>query len=285
MTIAENWKRPLVIAGVCAAVLAVGIGLWLSERYLYTVRQAGWGPLALEDPPAWVEESLPLQEKVVAAAGGAYLPLQEDVAKVLAANLSAVAWLADVQVSVTPMDVRIRAHWRRPVALLEMGTVRFYVDQDLVVLDYVDLPHLGIKRVTGVQGSQVPYLGEVLNGDDLKEAIDILALLECMDVRTTPGRPLLSEIESIDVTNFQGRKNAKDPHVVLFAKDGTQVIWGAEIGTWGKHLEAKDEEKLGRLYSYYKECGSLMGLVKYIDLRAPQYEVPSPIDQYPQAGH
>ena len=285
MTIAENWKRPLVIAGVCAAVLAVGIGLWLSERYLHTVRQAGWGPLALEDPPAWVEESLPLQEKVVAAAGGAYLPLQEDVAKALAANLSAVAWLADVQVSVTPMDVRIRAHWRRPVALLEMGTVRFYVDQDLVVLDYVDLPHLGIKRVTGVQESQVPYIGEVLNGDDLKEAIDILALLECMDVRTTPGRPLLSEIESIDVTNFQGRKNAKDPHVVLFAKDGTQVIWGAEIGTWGKHLEAKDEEKLGRLYSYYKECGSLMGLVKYIDLRAPQYEVPSPIDQYPQAGH
>ena len=65
MTIAENWKRPLKIAGVCAAVLAVGIGLWLSERYLHTVRQAGWGPLALEDPPAWVEESLPLKMSIL----------------------------------------------------------------------------------------------------------------------------------------------------------------------------------------------------------------------------
>jgi hypothetical protein len=286
MTIAENWKRPLVIAGVCVALVAVGVGLWLLERYLHTVRQAGWGPLALEDPPAWVEESLPLQEKVVAAAGSAYLPLQEDVARALAANLSAVAWLADVQVRVTPTDVRIRAYWRRPVAMLEMGTMRFYVDQDLVVLDYVDLPHLGIKRVTGVQWPQVPSLGEVLNGDDLKEAIDVLALLECMDVRTTPGRPLLSEIESIDVSNFQGRKNAKDPHVVLFAKDGiTQINWGAEIGTWAKHLEARDEQKLGRLYSYYKVYGTLMGEAKYIELREPLGEVPSPIDQYPQTSH
>jgi hypothetical protein len=249
------------------------------------MRQAGMGPLALEDPPAWVEESLPLQDKIIAAAGSAYLPLQEDVAKALSANLSAVVWLADVQVHVTPTDVRIRAYWRRPVAMLEMGTVRFYVDQDLVVLDYVDMPHLGIKRVTGVQWPQVPYLGEVLDGNDLREAIDILALLEWMDIRTTPGRPLLSEIEGIDVSNFQGRKSTKDPHVVLFAKDGTHVIWGAEIGTWAKHLEARDEEKLGRLYSYYKECGTLMGLVKYIDLRAPQYEVPSPIDQYPPTGH
>jgi hypothetical protein len=241
--------------------------------------------LALEEVPAWVDQSPPLQDKIIAAAGGAYLPLQEDVAKALAANLSAVAWVDNVQVRVTPTDVRIRAHWRRPVALVDMATVRFYVDDDLVVRDYVDLPHLAIKRVTGVQWPRVPLLGEVLDGNDLKEAIDILALLECMDIRTTPVRPLLSEIESIDVSNFQGRRNARGPHLVLFAKDGTQVVWGAEIGTWGTHLEARDEEKLARLYSYYKEWGTLMGSVQYIELRAPQYDVPSPIDQYPPAGH
>jgi len=282
--IAEDWKRPLKIAGVCAAVLAVGIGLWLLERYLRTSRLAGMGPLVMEEVPTWVDQSRPLQEKIIAAAGGAYLPLQEDVAQALAANLWGVVWLDNIHVSVTPSDVRIRATWRRPVVLLEMGTVRFYVDQDLVVLDYVDLPHLGIKRVTGVQWPQVPLPGEVLDGNDLKEAIDILALLECMDIRTTPGRPLLAEIDSIDVSNFQGRRSPNGPHVVLFARDGTHVIWGAEIGTWGKHLEARDEEKLARLYSYYKECGTLMGLVKYIDLRSPQYEVPSPIDLYPSTG-
>jgi len=285
MTIAENWKRPLMIAGVCAALVAVGIGLWLLERYLRQARSPAVGPLALEEVPAWVDQSPPLRDKIIAAAGGVYLPLQEDVAKALAANLSAVAWLDNVQVRVTPSDVRIRAHWRKPVATVEMGTVRFYVDEDLVVLDYVDLPHLGIKRVTGVQWPHVPLLGEILNGDDLKEAIDILALLECMDIRTTPVRPLLSEIESIDVSNFQGRRSARGPHLVLFAKDGTQVVWGAEIGTWGTHLEARDEEKLALLYSYYKTWGTLMGSVQYIELRAPQYEVSSPIDQYPPTGH
>jgi len=284
MTIPEKWKSPLRILGVSAAVVVVGVGFLLSERYLRTSRQVAMGPLVLEDIPAWVDQSPPLHEKIKTVVGGVYFPLQENVAPALAADLSTLAWLDHVQVQVTPDDVRIRAFWRRPVALLEIGTARFYVDQDLVVLDYLDLPHLGIKRVTGVQWPRVPLPGEVLDGNDLKEAIDLLALLGCMDIRTTPTKPLLAEIEGVDVSNFQGRRSAKAPHVVLFTKDGTQVIWGVEIGTWAKHLEARDEEKLARLYSYYKECGTLMGQVKYIDLRAPQYEVPSPIDLYPTAG-
>jgi hypothetical protein len=284
MIIAENWKKPLAIAGGCVAVVALGIGLWVLESYLRTAWQVPMGPLVLEDVPAWVDQSPPLCEKIKTVAGGEFFPLQEHVAEALVANLSALAWMADVQVRITPSDVRVRAYWRKPVAMLEMGAVKFYVDQDLVVLDYVDLPHLGIKRVTGVQWPHVPSPGEVLDGNDLKEAIDILVLLECMDIRTAPARPLLAEIESIDVGNYQGRRNAKDPHVVLFARDRTQVFWGAEIGTWGKYLEAKDEEKLASLYSYYKVNGTLMGKVQYIELRPPQHEVPSPMDQYPQAG-
>jgi hypothetical protein len=165
-----------------------------------------------------------------------------------------------------------------------MGSVKFYVDQDLVALDYVDLPHLGLKRVTGVKWPAVPQLGEVIDANDLKEAINVLSLIESMDVRTTPAKPLLSEIEGIDVSNYQGRRSEKGPHVVLFARDGTQVIWGAEIGTWGRHMEATDEQKLARLFSYYKEMGRLVGDSKYIDLRAPLREVTTPIDQYPATG-
>jgi len=242
------------------------------------------GPLVLEDIPVWVDQSPLLHEKITTAVGGATFPLEEDVASGLAAGLSGLVWLEDVQVRVTPEDVRIRGLWRRPAALLAVGSEKFYVDQDRVVLDYVDLPYLGVKWVFGVQLPKVPLPGEVLDRGDLQEAIDLLALLEYMDIRSTPAKPLLAEIEGVDVDNYQGRRNPHKPHVVLVAKDGTQVIWGAEIGAYGRYVEAKEEEKLAGLYSYYKECGTLMGLVKYIDLRALQSEVPSPIDLVPATG-
>ncbi|GAI43037.1 unnamed protein product, partial [marine sediment metagenome] len=49
---------------------------------------------------------------------------------------------------------------------------------------------------------------------------------------------------------------------------------------WQKYLEATDEEKLAKLYGYYKEYGSLLNAVKYINLRNPQETVPRPIDKY-----
>ena len=101
-----------------------------------------------------------------------------------------------------------------------------------------------------------------------------------MDKLTTPDKPLLYEIDSIDVSNFNGRENRQFPHIVLYAKDKTEIIWGAEIGNWARHFEAKDEEKLAKLYSYYKEHGSLLEGVKYINLRDPQDDIPLPIDKY-----
>jgi hypothetical protein len=71
-----------------------------------------------------------------------------------------------------------------------------------------------------------------------------------------------------------------EPHIVLFAKDKTRIIWGAELGCWQRYLEAPDEDKLARLYNYYKQFGSLLDGVKYIDLRSPQGSVKQPIDRY-----
>ena len=40
------------------------------------------------------------------------------------------------------------------------------------------------------------------------------------------------------------------------------------------------DAKLAKLYDYYKEQGSLLGGVKYIDLRVPQNKVHLPVDRY-----
>ena len=100
-----------------------------------------------------------------------------------------------------------------------------------------------------------------------------------MDKLVTPDKPLLYEIDRVDVSNFNGRENSKLAHIVLYAKDNTQIIWGAEIGKWQQHFESTDVQKIANLYEHYKEYGTLLG-VKYIILRDPQDNIPLPIDKY-----
>ena len=104
-----------------------------------------------------------------------------------------------------------------------------------------------------------------------------------MDAQIQPEKPLLAEIQTIDVSNFNGRRNASQPHIVLYAKDGTEIKWGARIGQWHKNLEAKDEEKLAMLYNTFKELGTIQIRAAqkgtFLDLTRQQ-NLSLPIDRY-----
>ena len=272
-----------VLAVVCA-LAAVVTGFVFLERYVkraVPVSESS-APLELVDVPAWVNE--PLKEKIYTAAGayGEDLKLNEDAAQSAQQNIEAmVAWLDEVKVQTTHDRLLIEARWRKPLALVKLGRHKFYVDARLVVLDFVPMPNLPIVRIKGLSAAtKVPPPGEVWQCDDLAAGVIILAKLDQMDKSVAPDKPLLYEIDSIDVSNFNGRKNSQLPHIVLYTKDDTKIIWGAEFGTWQRYLEAKDEEKLAKLYAYYKEYGSLSGGVKYINLRDPQDNISQPIDKY-----
>jgi cell division septal protein FtsQ len=107
----------------------------------------------------------------------------------------------------------------------------------------------------------------------------VLNRLSLMDIAVSADKPLLRQIDRIDVANFEGRKNKREPHISLYTKDGTQIIWGAELGTWQRHLESPDDDKLAKLYTYYQQYGTLSG-VKYINLRDPQQKIYLPVDKY-----
>jgi hypothetical protein len=126
---------------------------------------------------------------------------------------------------------------------------------------------------------QKPVPGQTWQGDDLAAALAVLSRLERMDAAVCPNKPLLREIDRIDVGNFNGRKNKREPHIVLYTKENTQIIWGAEIGAWQRHLESPDDDKLAKLYTYYQQYGTLSG-VKYINLRDPQQTIYLPVDKY-----
>ena len=281
-----NWKIFLQVLAAVVVLGAVGTGFIFLSKYVErsVAVSEKTGRLELADVPYWVSQALKERILYAARSNGEDFKLDNDAALSVYRNLAElVPWLDpdDTKVQVTSKSIQIKARWRKPVALIETRSSKFYVDEDLVVLDYLALPNLAIVKVKGLSGKTgAPSAGEVWQVDDLAAAAALLVRLDKMDSLVTSDKPLLFEIESIDVRNFNGRRNRNRPHIVLYTKDNAEIVWGAEIGMWQRYMEATDEEKLAKLYSYYKEYGTLLNSVKIINLRNPQDHVPQPIDKY-----
>jgi Cell division protein FtsQ/DivIB, C-terminal len=273
--------KVLVVVGIVCGML---IGLRLMEKYVTQTVPARESTVELElvGVPAWVNDQLKKKVYTAAQSSVERLRLDEDTALAVQRNLAQhVVWLDDIRVRTTHDCLRVEARWRRPVALIESGPVKFYIDAQQVVLDYVPVTDLPVVQIKGLSSSaEAPRLGQVWRRDDLAAAIAILNRLDQMDRSLRLKKPLLYEIDRIDVSNFDGRKNDRRPHIVLYTKDGTEITWGAEVGKWQQYLESTDEQKLAKLYSYYKEYGTLSGGAKYINLRDPRDRIPLPIDRY-----
>jgi hypothetical protein len=260
------------------------VGLLYLDKYRKETAPPMEGEVELElvDVPAWVNSEL--KKKALTAARGDLedLRIDENAAALVQQNIDRrFAWLDNVKVQATHNALLIEGRWRKPMGLIKPGRRSFYVDAEQVVLDFVEIPGIPIVEITGLPGVRnIPPLGEVWEGDDLAAAITLLELLERRDRIETSQKPILSEINRLDVSNFDGRKNRKLPHIVLYAKDDTKIMWGARIGEWQRYLESTDEQKIAKLYSYYKEFGSLSGGVKFINLCDPQDDIPQPIDKY-----
>lgn len=143
-----NWVGMLkVAAAVCLLVGAV-IFLRYAEGFVKVANAGEEGSLILVDVPKWVNWDLKV--RVAAVAGGNRFPIRDDTAAVVARNLAPMAWLDDVSVQVTNDAVLVKARWRKPVALIQKGSTKLYVDSDLVVLDYMAMPQLPIVEVKGL---------------------------------------------------------------------------------------------------------------------------------------
>ena len=239
---------------------------------------------SLSGPPWWLNGTL--KEKIYSAAisNGENLRLDEDAAQSVRINLEKTGgWLEDVKIQTTGKTFRIRAKWRKPLAVIKGAKKTFLLDSNLFVMDFLEVPALPIVSIVGAAdeedllraaGSPAPNKIE-----DIKAAMEILDRLDKRD-SLERGGGLLYEIARIDVSNFNGRISPQNPHIVLYTTDDAQIIWGAQIGKWHRHLEVTDEQKIARLYSYFYEKGTLLGGAKIINLRDPQQTVPLPLDKY-----
>ena len=269
---------------VCAFVLVLA-GFAFLDGYVKTQTTGSSGNRTIElvgEVPNWVSEEI--KNRIYAAATAEANNSANDDEKIAASAQRNIAklvpWLADAKVQTTHKSILITGRWRKPLLLVTAEKNKFFIDADLVILDYSPLGNLPVINVTGLELSKIPPTpGKVWQGDDLAAAMAVLNRLSRMDIAVSPDKPLLRQIDRIDVANFEGRKNKREPHISLYTKDATQIIWGAELGTWQRHLESPDDDKLAKLYTYYQQYGTLSG-VKYINLRDPQQKIYLPVDKY-----
>lgn len=277
-------KSILKVLAIVCVLSGMAMGLALLEKYVRknAPTPAGTGNITLTSVPLWVNEQLQQKVRDAATMNAANLRLDEDAASSARRNIQKrVAWIDNVRVQTTGDGLHIEGHWRKPVAMIKSGQLKFYVDNENVVLDFVPMPNLPIIEIAGLSMSgKMPPLGEAWRTEDLSAALEIIDRLTQMDRALVPDKPLLYEIDRINMSNFNGRENKRRPHIVMYSRDNTEIIWGAEVGQWQRHLESTDEQKLAKLYSYYKEFGTLSGGAKYINLRDPRDKIPLPIDKY-----
>ena len=273
---------------VLVILAATGIGLVFLEKYVNSnsATTESLGRLEFPGQPYWVNREL--RDKIVAAAAPSLdnLILNESTARIIAENLLKVVWLDDIKVRVTNEAIQVGARYRRPLARIKVSGKNYYLDDEFVLLDYVPINELTIVEIKGARSGYItrPMIGSSYRRDDIAAAVTLLELLTKMDAEVAASKPLLDEIASIDVGNYNGRRNSNKPHIVLYAKDGTEIWWGAEKGKWHLHLEAKDEEKLAMLYNTYETIGTLQlrsnHKGKFVDLTRPQKSLSLPIDRY-----
>ena len=142
---------------------------------------------------------------------------------------------------------------------------------------YLDLFCYGpVEKGLDATNGGVEFYNICVDASSLATAADSFAAIEQRVEKDSTFRPLRSELAAIDVSNFGNRKSKKLPGIVMYAKDGTEIYWGAFDG----NLEAVWAEKFGKLYQYYTDYGSLNaktnGDARYIDLRLPERIVPVP---------
>ena len=284
-----DWLGPsllklLKISSIAGFVVALGILLmYADKKYIRPAQSKETGPLVLKDVPQWVSQEL--KDKIVAKAGGIAFPLTENSARIVAENLKSVAWLDEtsLHVQTTADSIQVRAHYRRPVAVIKTDLTEFYVDANQVALDYVPVPKVLLVRIEKLSlEPETPRYGEIWHNDALAAALKILDKINQMDRNLNERKPLITEIASIDMSNYHGKESRSRPHIILYSQDHTPIHWGAEMGEWQKYLESTDEQKLAKLYNYYEQEGTLNGgtQVKFINLRDAKDKIPLPLDQY-----
>ena len=241
--------------------LAVGFN-FLRDRALHQ-NVPPISQVVLEDRPDWMDEITATGICQLVSDLAAENPSDLNLPAKAAARLTQDIWVKRVAPAGVVNDyhgtLSIRCEFRKPIAAVSTGAFLVRVDEQGLVLPgkllLSGVPVGKYKTILGVT-SEPPDPGQVWDSPDLLAAVELLSFIQ--------DRPFSREITAVDVSNYNGRQDVSEPHIVMFTDQRTVLNWGRAIGTEGR-IEVDHQQKLRHLEGLFAEHGSLNELL-YVDL-------------------
>jgi len=125
---------------------------------------------------------------------------------------------------------------------------------------------MNLRIIDGVSHAP-PQSGRVWPGEDLAAGLEMARLLS--------GTDWADQIRDVDVSNFDGRRDAREAQIVLMTRFGTQLRWGRPASAKDAFVEAPVSEKLSAIEDIYHRDQRVDAHQPWIDLRLDHATGPS----------
>jgi hypothetical protein len=283
-------------------VLLVGGLAWLVASLRTTVAETaakGAPPprVVFANRPAWMTDLV--ARNLAEQFRPAYAPSVFDRESLVAMNrkLKANPWVSKVRQvrrvfgESAGDTIEVDCEFRAPLALVRDrdGDGYWFVDskgyklperfteQELSHLIYAD-GKVNLRVIEGVRNPAPRQAGQLWPGDDLAAGLELAAKLN--------GQSYAEDVLRVNVTNYGGRVDAREAHLVLVTRlrvkdaDGqaafSRILWGRAWGASDAFIEVKPERKLQAMASTVQRYGRVDANAAWIDIRFDEIYVPGP---------
>ena len=281
------FKKAAIQLGIaCLFFGGLGAGFYYVKQYVDREVVIATEPptVVIKNKPRWMSDFLVRRIAAIARPSGPHSAFDHQMLVDTRRALEANPWVSKVYdvrrvFGEMPGDtVEIDCEYRVPVALVKWNSSYWLVDRDGFKLpeqyDPQDVPKIvvvndgivDIRIIDGVHHSP-PAAGKKWQGDDLAGGLEMISLLS--------DKPFAQEILKINVSRFG---NARDPHIVLVTKHGTEVRWGRTPSESDRDpfIEVSAATKLDYLKKIYTQYGRVdAGQAGGIDIRFDRVTYPS----------
>lgn len=243
--------------------------------------------VVLKNRPAWMSDFL---------ADSITAPIRPDIAKspfdhkVLVDAVAALRmnpWIREIHsvrrsYTKTPGDtIEVDCEYRAPIALVKWSDHYTLVDNEGTVLPEqfteAEVPRIvygadgkmNIRVIEGV-AHKPSTPGQTWPGADISAGLELVQLLY--------GQPYADDILKVNVSNFQGRRTLKDPHLTLITRfnPATELRWGRPVSAKDAFIEVAPAQKLNYLASVYAKYHRVDAGQPWLDLRFDHILYPAP---------
>ena len=145
-----------------------------------------------------------------------------------------------------------------------------YTPEQLAKVVYGRDGRMNIRVVEGIDAPPPTLPGKRWPGNDLRAGLEM--------ARALAGHTYTEEIMKIDMTNFQGRVDEREAHIVLWTKHTppTQIRWGRPESDKGSGIvEIPPADKMVYLQKVFQQFGRVDAGRPWIDIRFDHITYPA----------